>query len=81
MISKKLQKLFKQKEKLEKKRKLLQYDDFVLNIKIIREIKKCKHYDYDEDAFEEYCDCFSGQEFDRMKNCVGCRKYEVKQNE
>ena len=78
MLNKKLQKLFKRKEKLEKKRKLLEYDKFILDIKIIREIKKCKHFDYDEAAFEEYCDYFRGQEFDRMNNCIGCKKYEEK---
>ena len=76
MINKKLQKLFKLKEKMEKKRKLLQYDEFVLNIKIIREIKKCNHYEYDKDAFEEYCDYFSGQDFEGMKKCIGCKKFE-----
>ena len=71
-------KLFKRREKLEEKRKALDLQVFLLGCKIIDIVNGCKHYSYDMSAFEEYCDCYEGNDFDRSI-CGSCNCYEPKE--
>jgi hypothetical protein len=79
MRNKKFEKLFKQKEKIEKKIKLLKFDEFLVWRKINAIVKGCKHYSYDSDAFEESCDlCLGGNDFYSSEACRFCKFWEAK---
>jgi len=77
MINQRLKKLFEQKVKIEKRKKLLSFDEFIIIKKMNKIICQCKHYSYDEGSFEEYCEFYKGEYFHSSK-CVGCPRFEEK---
>jgi hypothetical protein len=58
-------------------RKVLEHIEF----EISNLIMKCRFYDYDGEAFEEYCQCpslkekFKRSDFSSRKDCIHCEFY------
>lgn len=78
MLNKKLQKLEKKKLVIQKKIKLLKFDEFIVFHEARKIIAACRHYSYDQDAFEESCDlCLGGNDFHSADTCPFCGKWEA----
>ena len=52
-----------------------------LEFELIREIRKCKYYEWDNDACEEYCTKLKDANFDSKKACPICKYYSPKESD
>ena len=54
---------------------------FIAETEEQHEYEKCKHYSYDDDAFEEYCNCVKikrKKDFNAKDECYRCKYYAPK---